>query len=331
MNLLTTCVALVIACTCLSACSSQRADDPPQGLDFDELPRPADVALPERETYTARDGARLHYRKYSANSRTWLILIHGSATDSVYLYPLAQSLAESAAANVITPDLRGHGPSPDVRGDIDYIDQLEDDLADLIAHLRDRAARGGEIVVGGHSSGAGLALRFGGSVYGDRAAGYLLLAPYLGHDAPTTRSHSGGWAQPNLTRIIPIAMANTAGIRWFNGVGVLRFNMPPAQRTGRETLSYSYRLMKGFGPADYASDFAAIDAPVLLLAGSDDEAFRSRRYKPAIEPHNAAVDVDIVQGASHLGLVASDEAAERAAHWLAEPGSLNDDEEDSRR
>ena len=103
---------------------------------------------------------------------------------------LAQSLAESAAANVITPDLRGHGPSPDVRGDIDYIDQLEDDLADLIAHLRDRAARGGEIVVGGHSSGAGLALRFGGSVYGDRAAGYLLLAPYLGHDAPTTRSPS---------------------------------------------------------------------------------------------------------------------------------------------
>ena len=325
MTRATSYAAMIFACTCLSACSSEHADDTPQGLDFEELSRPTDVALPARKTYAARDGTQLHYRHYPADASTWLILIHGSGTDSVYLHPLALSLAESSVANVITPDLRGHGPTPDVRGDIDYIDQLEDDLADLIAHLRDGAAHDGAIVIGGHSSGGGLALRFGGSAYGDRAAGYLLLAPYLGHDAPTTRSNSGGWAQPSLARIIPIAIANTAGIRWFNGVDVLRFNMPAAQQTGRETLSYSYRLMKGFGPVDYARDFAAIDAPVLLLAGSDDEAFSSRRYKPAIEPYNAAVTIEIVQGASHLGLVASDEAAERAAHWLAVPGRRSDD------
>ena len=50
--------------------------------------------------------------------------------------PIVSYLSEEGIAHIITPDLRGHGFSPERRGDIDYIGQLEDDLADLISELK---------------------------------------------------------------------------------------------------------------------------------------------------------------------------------------------------
>ena len=94
-----------------------------------------------------------------------------------------------------TPDLRGHGTVPERRGDIDYVDQLEDDAADLIAEIR-RMHADKTLIVGGHSSGGGLALRYAGSEYGAEADAYLLLAPFLKYNAPTVRPNSGGWHAP---------------------------------------------------------------------------------------------------------------------------------------
>jgi alpha-beta hydrolase superfamily lysophospholipase len=107
-------------------------------------------------------------------------------------FSLAEAVASSGAARVYTPDLRGHGRCPQRRGDVDYINQLVDDLADLIDFIRHGHPET-KIVLGGHSSGGGLALRFAGSQYGGRAKAYLLMAPFLKYNAPTTRPNSGGW------------------------------------------------------------------------------------------------------------------------------------------
>ncbi len=88
-----------------------------------------------------------------------LILIHGSGWHSRYFYRLASHIASVNAAHVYTPDLRGHGEVPQRRGDIDYIDQLEDDLADFVSLIRKEHPTA-KLVVGGHSSGGGLALRW---------------------------------------------------------------------------------------------------------------------------------------------------------------------------
>lgn len=53
---------------------------------------------------------------------------------------LANQLSEHGW--VAVPDLRGHGVSPERRGDVDHIGQLEEDLADLIDQLR----QGGQTV-----------------------------------------------------------------------------------------------------------------------------------------------------------------------------------------
>lgn len=286
------------------------------GLDFSKLLIPSPAALPAYQHFTAQDGSALGYRHYPAASDIDLMLIHGSGSDSRYLYPLAQALSGAGAANVYTPDLRGHGPAPQRRGDIDYISQLEDDLADFIEHLAARHGPSRRVVVGGHSSGGGLALRFAGSRYGHRAAGYLLLAPYLGHDAPTTRPNSGGWAKPNLARIIPLAMLNSFGIRCFNRTPVLDFDLPAAYRDGSETLSYSFRLMTGLAPRHYQRDLDAISAPLLVLVGAQDEAFRAQQFAPICQSWAPHAAVTVLDGVGHLGLVAEPGVAAEVGEWL---------------
>ena len=143
-------------------CSASRAgpDQVEDGLDFSELMTGRSGA-PEPQSFQARDGARLEYRLYPADSNRAVILLHGSGSHSRYLSPLADYLRSEGLARVYTPDLRGHGRAPERRGDVDYIDQLEDDLADLIEVIK-RDHPGIGVVLGGHSSGGGLALRFAG-------------------------------------------------------------------------------------------------------------------------------------------------------------------------
>lgn len=120
------------------------------------------------------------------------ILLHGSGWHSRYFLPLAGFISSEGLSQVYTPDLRGHGHSPERRGDVDYIGQLEDDLLDFIAMIPKDNPKA-MLILGGHSSVGGLAVRFAGSKYGHA---YLLLSPYLQYNAPTVRHNSGGWARP---------------------------------------------------------------------------------------------------------------------------------------
>tara|TARA_R100001039_G_C1852700_1_gene113648 strand:+ start:755 stop:1855 length:1101 start_codon:yes stop_codon:yes gene_type:complete len=288
------------------------------GLDFEALVSEQGAAgtLPALQPFEARDGTTLSYRHYSSESDTALVLVHGSGTDSRYLATFARELAASGAAAVYTPDIRGHGPSPVRRGDIDYIHQLEDDLADFIYHVKTENSAITRLVVGGHSSGGGLAIRFAGGEYGHLAAAYLMMAPYLGHDAPTVRNNSGGWAEPSVAKIISLSLLNRLGVKGLNSVTVLRFNLPPEYRDGSETLAYSYRLMTGFNPSNYPDDLRSINVPSLFITGAEDEAFFADRFESTVRPHVPDADVVTVPGTSHLGLLVNEEGIEIVRQWL---------------
>jgi pimeloyl-ACP methyl ester carboxylesterase len=104
-----------------------------------------------------RDGFEVDVRHLSADGidPPLLILLHGSGWYGRQVDALLPALAKHA--DVIAPDLRGHGAQAKLRGDVAYIGQLEDDIADLI----DLYARPGQkIILAGHSSGGGLAIRF---------------------------------------------------------------------------------------------------------------------------------------------------------------------------
>jgi len=123
--------------------------------------------LPELQSFKARDDTELSYRHYPAQSDKVIILLHGSGWHSQYFLRLAEFISTEGLAQVYTPDLRGHGKTPVRRGDVDYIGQFEDDIADLIAVVRDDYPDA-MLIVGGHSSGGGLAIRFAGSKYGQQ-------------------------------------------------------------------------------------------------------------------------------------------------------------------
>ncbi len=302
-----------IAGTLIAVGKPRQPHDPEKGLSFDELFFDTS-SLPELETYEARDGATLSYRHYPADADKVLVLLHGSGYHSQYLLPLAEYLSSENLAHVYTPDLRGHGVTPVRRGDIDTIDQLEDDIADLIDVIRPEHPDA-TLVVGGHSSGGGLALRFAGSQYGRWADAYMLLAPFLKYNAPTTRPNSGGWARAYTPRIAGLTMLNNVGIHWFDHLTAIDFNMPEEARDGTETLAYSHRLNTGFAPRNYKKDLAAITQPLLVIAGTDDEGFYGEEYEPVISQY-AEARFELLEGVSHMGSVVDPSVRPVVKAWL---------------
>ena len=187
-------------------------------------------------------------------------------------------------------------------------------MADLIAIIQKDKPKS-MLIVGGHSSGGGLAIRFAGSQYGKKAKAYLLMSPFLKYNAPTTRLNSGGFAKPYNGRIIGLVMLNNVGIRWFNYLTVMKFNMPERARDGTETLSYTYRLTMAYAPHDYEKDLSAITQPFLVVAGTEDEAMIYCQYEPVISKYTT-VQVNLLQGISHMGLVVCPEVCPVVKEWL---------------
>jgi non-heme chloroperoxidase len=275
-------------------------------------------SIPQLRTYAARDGTQLEFRHYPSKSHKAIILVHGSGWHGRYFLPLAEYISTEDLAKVYTPDLRGHGSSPERRGDIDYIGQLEDDLADFVAMIRRDNPRV-MIILGGHSSGGGLAIRFAGSKYGHQADAYMLLSPYLQYNAPTIRPNSGGWTQPYTKRIIGMTLLNNVGIRWFNDLTVIDFNMPKEARDGTETLSYTYRLNTSYAPRDYEEDLRAITQPLLVVVGSADEAFYADKFEAVISQYTKG-KVELLPGVTHIGTVVSPRVRPVIKKWLESLG-----------
>ena len=276
------------------------------------------TTLPELKSFTARDSMQLAYRHYPAQSDKVIILLHGAGWHSQYFLPLAAFISSEGLAQVYTPDLRGHGPMPERRGDVDYIGQLEDDLADLITMIR-KDNPNAMLIMGGHSSGGGLAIRFAGSRYGKQADAYLLFSPFLKYNAPTMRPNFGGFAHPYTKLIAGLSMLNNVGIHRFDYLTAIEFNMLEEARDGTETLSYSHRLNTAYAPRNYKKDLRAITQPLLVVAGTADELFFTVQYEPVISRYTD-VQVKLLQGVTHMGVAVGLEVRPVVKEWLEDLG-----------
>jgi pimeloyl-ACP methyl ester carboxylesterase len=319
--LLVSCLMVSLACLLLLlllvlALAPVARVAPGSGLDFDvlELVGSGDARVNERR-YTARDGAELFYSEIGSGTGTIVVLLHGSGSEGRYLLPLASKLVAQAGATVIVPDLRGHGRSALGRsGDIAYLGQLEHDLEDLNSYLRTRNPQS-NIVLGGHSSGGGLAIRYGGSAAAG-FDGFLLLAPYLGHQAPTVRTDSGGWVQVSVRRYIALGLLNTLGITLFNDTPVLFFRRPPELADALQVESYSYRLNESLTPQPYGDALAGNGKPMLVLVGEQDEAFFADQFKPVLDTHAPHARLYVLPGVRHLNLPGVQASADIISSWL---------------
>jgi pimeloyl-ACP methyl ester carboxylesterase len=262
-----------------------------------------DMPVPSR--FPARDGSMLAYRAYPTSSQSIVILIHGSSASSFAMHALAQAI-QAHGVTAFAVDVRGHGDSG-LHGDISYIGQLEDDLADFVAYLR-KSYPNSPITLVGHSSGGGFALRVAGSSIGSLFTHYVLLAPYLGYNAPTVRPATGGWAAPFVPRILTLTILQKLHINAGSGLAVIAFAVPK-DLDERLTTSYSFRLLKNFGPPeDYLGALARSPAPVTVLVGERDETMWADRFTAALDSVKDHVTVRVLRGIGHMNIVSNPQA-----------------------
>jgi pimeloyl-ACP methyl ester carboxylesterase len=294
------------------------------------LPQPAPSAareaLPDGTTntegngemvrFTMRDGTTLAARYFPADSERIVLMLHGVTGSSEALQVPAALLRETIDASVYALDLRGHGASGGTRGDIDYVGQYEDDLADTITALRDTYPDH-ELIVAGYSMGGAITLRYAAQKQ-HMVDGYVLIAPNMGTEAPTARTEAPADLDPNaepflqlhIPRIIGIAMFDGMGVRVFNGLPTMFFNLPePFVHT------YSYRAMMNSTPADYRASFEAIEVPLLVVVGGADETMLADEFPPMVAELSDG-EVQIIPGETHSGVLYSRSLVDAIAEWM---------------
>ena len=261
--------------------------------------------LPSLSYFQARDGTSLAYRLYPAadgNTQKIAIVIHGSAGHSTGMNEIAKRLAADNFM-AVAPDIRGHGASG-TRGDIGHLGQLDNDLQDLLAELR-REHHDAHFSLLGFSAGGGFALRVAAGKLASDFDRVVLLSPYLGYDAPSSRSAKGSaaWASADVPRIIALLMLRRLHFRCCEALPVIAF----ALRPGAEkfvTTRYSFRLLANFGsPPDLGAAFRRLKVPTTIIAGADDELMVSDKYADIVAGIEPPIPVKILPGLGHMDML----------------------------
>ncbi|KAJ5590496.1 Alpha/beta hydrolase fold-1 [Penicillium hetheringtonii] len=193
-----------------------------------------------------------------ANGHTF-IFIHGLGSSQNYYYPVIPNLTEKHRC--ITLDTYGAARSP-YTGDRVSIPGIADDVISVLDALKVSKA-----IVVGHSMG-GLVVTELGSRYGDRVQGVVAIGPT--HPSEMLVTVMGKRAETVLGADME-PMANTIP---FAAVG---------SRSTALQKAFIRELLSGQDPRGYAalcraiasaqpSDYAAINAPFLLIAGEEDKS-----------------------------------------------------------
>jgi alpha-beta hydrolase superfamily lysophospholipase len=292
---------------------------PPELMSVSTTARAVDRSdMPGIERFHGRDGTELAYRHYPARAPATgqiAVVVHGSSGSSIAVHALAKGLA-LRGVEAYAPDIRGHGASGS-RGDIVYLGQLEDDLADIVGEIR-KANPAAPLTLIGHSSGGGFALRVAGSPIQNQFVRTVLLSPYLGYDAPSSRDDAGGWASPDIPRFLGLSLLRRLGIVCCESLPTIAFAVGP-NTSAILASTYSYRLMRNFGTTqDYRGDLAAARKPVVVFAGAADELMFPDKYQEAVGQH---APVRLIDGVNHMGIVSDPAAVSAIADDVAKAGS----------
>lgn len=291
----------------------------------DDLQKPMDAAavadlgfeqvysnVPQK--FSMRDGKHLFSYKYEVESNTTIILLHGVLSSAFLMNKTSGLLREATNSEVIALDFRGHGQSEGTPGDLDYINQYVDDLADVVSSIKNEKPQQ-KIILAGHSMGGGIILRYAMKNNVPLVDGYLLFAPHLGANSPTNReeeltTNEEPFMKIHINRIIGLKMLNAIGNTEYNNLPVLFFNLPATM----PITKYSYRANESMSPLDYKKGLNAIHKPLLVVIGSNDEAFDANRFTSTVT-ENSNGEVYVIENETHNGIRHNKETMEIISNW----------------
>lgn len=166
----------------------------------------------------------MSYRYYPSWSTHTIVLFHGLVSSSIYLSALAHRLAERKIAQVILPDLRGHGDDQrNLKWDKNH--DVIQDFEEMMIHFKSRTAVE-RISFMGHSFGARWMIKILREASPSfRVDHSYLIAPFL-----QTQQLMGDW----------LTLANNQ----------YQVNWPDGIRTGREVFQYPKEFLDMFSAAE---------------------------------------------------------------------------------
>lgn len=278
--------------------------------------------LPPLERFQARDGTWIGFRHYAPTGTAagrGAIFIHGSSGSSGTVNHALTHAIAARGVETWALDVRGHGGSG-TRGDIGYVGQLDDDLVDFVAHVR-KSAPDLPLTLIGHSAGAGFSLRVAATpIMQDLFVRTVLVAPYLGYGAPTNKPKAGGWANADLPRFFALAALRKLGIDCCAQLPVLAFAVPANSERILVPI-YSDRLMRNFATRGYRLDLAAVTHPLTIFGGAEDEMMISDKYAETVQAIKPSIDVKVIDGVNHMGMVTNPKAVSAIAEDVATRGA----------
>jgi hypothetical protein len=149
----------------------------------------------------------------------------------------------------------------------------------------------------------------------------VLLSPFLGYDAPTTRPDAGGWASPDVPRILGLMALRKLGIDCCEALPVLAFAVPPNSEKIL-VATYTERLRRNFAASpDFRRDLAAVTKPMTIFAGTEDELMLAGKYADAVNGAAVPIDVKLIAGIDHMGIVSTARAVSAVADDVATRGT----------
>ncbi|HZQ02194.1 MAG TPA: alpha/beta hydrolase [Reyranella sp.] len=266
--------------------------------------------IPPVQRVTARDGAPLVYRAYPGRPERIVLLIHGSTGTSLDMHKVALAL-QAAGATAYALSLRGHGGSGRTSGDVSYIGQLDDDLADFMKALGlDKPGTNRTLI--GYSAGGGFALRIASGRMRASFDDYIVISPFVTAFTEIRGRHIGPWANRASLRIVGLLGLERLGLPWFEDLTVVRYAVDP-RPDGRHTPSYTYRMQRSLQADDWRRDLAHIESLTVILTSDEDDLTNAGRLGSIDNPH---LKLRLIRGIEHDQMVADPKAvAEIVSIW----------------
>jgi alpha-beta hydrolase superfamily lysophospholipase len=229
------------------------------------------------------DSTRLHLHSWQApQPDKVMVIVHGLGGHAGYYRQSVAPYLTEKNVTIYAPDLRGHGLSTGIRGDIENFQHLQQDVQAAVSFAREQHPDL-PLVLLGESMGTPLAITYAAHATGPSRPDALILAACV--VAPTVKPRldeifrTGYYFVANRKKIIiPITGREEQGIRDLEFVQVLKTD-PMFNRK----VSVRFLLQMSGHMSQAARLHNRLTMPVLLMQGGKDITVRHRATRAFFE------------------------------------------------
>lgn len=251
-----------------------------------------------------------------------ILHLHANSYTNIIYTSYARSLASNGAV-VCLLNLRGNGTSEGVKGRVDYVGQLEEDVHEVICQLQKKYSKV-PLVLSGHSGGTAICLRYLDRFSSEDISGLILLAPIIQPHPEASRYDMPGSRVLNFIRFqsldkrllpedkrdkLPRIYLFRIFLAWIipfmRDIKTVEFPRNGDEHEGR-TFDFSYKTMKNYSIKNYKRLFGEITIPVFTSIGMDDDVTLPRFVEDICATYlsgGSNTEWHLIEGVNHSNIV----------------------------